>query len=831
LQHQRPPGKRSTRLVALLMPALAGLGAVGLASATHSPAHPIQLRFRHLEPLCLADPVGPPCAADTRLDKFPGFTGIAGFDYGSASGTVRSYSGPGWRATGGLPDGVDAGSYLGETDLLCDGVPDRLASRYSAPPAYAPYPLVLHADIDGDTVPHEPVDDLQRWLLPYLPPVGLYPAHSRTRAVIDYAWVGGQEGYALDEPYQLDTLLQRVPWSPTDPSTGQGTLLVSLVLHGGDQPTPLPCMQSLSSSVAPFFSYVDVDGDNAPETAAFGNPPLAGDSKFDSVDDKAGYYLRWSVATATDPAQWLRDQPFANDYRGRRLDVAVVVRCYYLDKDGVTPPPAGSDDDRDCLEDETTAQPGRPADVDDATADRDGDVLLDGLELAWGSSPTAADADADSLSDALELALLTNPGSNDSDGDGRGDPVDNCPLLAGADQADLDNDGWLLAHTVFRRGVVGPALAPSSTDVFATPLADTADITIGPLLLASHSFDAAAGGDACDGDADGDLLSDAVECQKGPGVPPACQKVDQAVALALADEDPFADRGSPTGGPPDGDPGNDLQDAGIRCVRADQNGDTVPELPPAAVFERQADSDGDTFPDGLECLLGSAPGSGSLTNTFPPGGSTPISGAGSTVECASPAADDDADGRTDDCADLDGDGLPDTAERAFRATCLRVDPGGGLTTACDPALAQQDLDGDTTPDIDSDADDDGLSGRSDGDSDGDTRTDLVELQEPSPASPVQQDSDGDGCRDGFEAARAAGGQGDPSRPRLASDLFDNNRDRVVTIGDIGRVVANFGRNLAAGNYASNFYDPNLDGSVTIGDISRTVVQFGITCLN
>lgn len=787
------------------------LGLINSADATHSTNHPLQLRLRHLEPLCLADVVGPPCFADARLDRFPSITSLPALDYGSASGTLRVYSGPGWQLAGGLPDDVPLGGYMAEVDLSCDGTKDVLAHQFSLPPTFGTVALRVHNDPDGDSVPNEPGDDLENWLLPQLPALSTYPAYLRATAIADYAWLDGSTSRPLDEPYHLDVVTQRITWSPAHPATGLGTMLTSVILGSGAAPTSPDCLQPRFAANLPLYGYVDIDGDMAPETEAVGNPPFAGGDSGDSEDDAAGFYLRWSLVAAADPAQWPRDLPFANAYRGRRLDIGIIARCYYIDEAGLVAPPAGADSDRDCLEDPVTAQPARPTDANDTMADRDGDSLLDGIEVAWGSDPALADTDVDSLSDALEMALLTNPTAKDTDGDGRSDPVDNCPLNTSANQADADQDGWLLAHTIVRRAFVGPVAARDATDVPGTPLEDPINTALGTLLVPAHTADPMTGGDVCDGDADGDLLANALE---------------SGVALVTADEAPLVDSGDPMGGPPDGDGTNDLQDAGVRCVAADQNGDGTPDLPLAPLVAGQIDSDGDTYPDGVECLLGSAPASATLTNTFPPGGTSPITGNLSTPECAAPAADNDGDGRTNDCLDADSDGLSNTAERQLRLVCLRVDPGGGLTAPCDPALAAQELNGDAMPDIDSDADDDGQSGQLDGDADGDTRSDLAELRAPIVTLPSQQDTDGDGCRDDYELLRTA----DPSRPRNAVDFADTTHDRAVTVADINRAVSHFGRNVIAGTYTTNTSDVTMDGSITIADISRVVSQFGLTCL-
>jgi hypothetical protein len=60
-------------------------------------------------------------------------------------------------------------------------------------------------------------------------------------------------------------------------------------------------------------------------------------------------------------------------------------------------------------------------DANAANADQDGDGLLDGIEVAYGTDPTVADTDADGYNDLEEMVgpsyLLTNPTDDDTDGD------------------------------------------------------------------------------------------------------------------------------------------------------------------------------------------------------------------------------------------------------------------------------------------------------------------------------------------------------------------------------------------------------------------------------
>jgi|GEM_PF-2366101 len=75
------------------------------------------------------------------------------------------------------------------------------------------------------------------------------------------------------------------------------------------------------------------------------------------------------------------------------------------------------------------------------TADCDGDGLTNLREKTLGLNPLLADTDGDGLSDGIELTNGTNPLIQDTDGDGIADNLDNCPLIANANQADNDHDG------------------------------------------------------------------------------------------------------------------------------------------------------------------------------------------------------------------------------------------------------------------------------------------------------------------------------------------------------------------------------------------------------
>lgn len=133
----------------------------------------------------------------------------------------------------------------------------------------------------------------------------------------------------------------------------------------------------------------------------------------------------------------------------------------------------GDDSDNDLLSDLNELRLG----LDPLIADSDGDGVPDGSDVFPSLSTEWADADGDGLGDNedndidgdnidndVELTLGTDPLKYDTDGDGVGDYDDNCKLGENADQNDLDEDGL---------------------------------------------------GDACDGDSDGDGLSDEEESALG----------------------------------------------------------------------------------------------------------------------------------------------------------------------------------------------------------------------------------------------------------------------------------------------------------------------------
>ena len=110
-----------------------------------------------------------------------------------------------------------------------------------------------------------------------------------------------------------------------------------------------------------FFTPASAGG-----TGLAGNPPLAGaDSGSNGRDDNSGYYARWTV--------FLSGKDVVNGER----QASVVLNCKYVSANAAgtleVAAPAGGDDDGDCLQDSSNAEPGRSGflDTNDANADQD----------------------------------------------------------------------------------------------------------------------------------------------------------------------------------------------------------------------------------------------------------------------------------------------------------------------------------------------------------------------------------------------------------------------------------------------------------------------------
>jgi YD repeat-containing protein len=105
------------------------------------------------------------------------------------------------------------------------------------------------------------------------------------------------------------------------------------------------------------------------------------------------------------------------------------ARISYLEDANSDKLPDILDKDKDGMLDSWELQHGLdPARATDATADADGDGVLNKAEFTAGTNPNMVDSDGDQLSDKQEMGMGLNPTSRDSDGDGVNDNIDPNPL-------------------------------------------------------------------------------------------------------------------------------------------------------------------------------------------------------------------------------------------------------------------------------------------------------------------------------------------------------------------------------------------------------------------
>jgi hypothetical protein len=195
----------------------------------------------------------------------------------------------------------------------------------------------------------------------------LFKRQLRSRADINRFYIGMPTGSALDlgatMPLSFFTMEPR--WAPG--LTAGFTQLGGAPSPPGDQ---LLCLDS------PQFAHVQTFG-------------IASDGGLE-----AGLRVSWSTA--------LSGAAVNNGHSWFSL----VANCKEIDSDI-------ADADGDCLSDADDAADGDP--------DQDNDGLLDGIEVAYGTSQTDGDTDNDTRCDIEEMvgpnAFLTDPTDTDSDGD------------------------------------------------------------------------------------------------------------------------------------------------------------------------------------------------------------------------------------------------------------------------------------------------------------------------------------------------------------------------------------------------------------------------------
>ncbi len=410
--------------------------------------------------------------------------------------------------------------------------------------------------------------------------------------------------------------------------------------------------------------------------------------------------------------------------------------------------------------------------------DSDGDSIDDSTEAGNGSSPR--DTDSDGVADFLDV---------DSDGDGIDDSVENNPASGENDidedtlpnylDLDSDNDGILdaLEGDVDTDGDLLPDYLDTDSDgdslsdaeeALADPSAGSPEA--GPLGTADVDGDGIP--NHLDLDSDEDGLLDALETLAdvdSDGLPNAIDVDSDGDGIADSLEAGEAPSGVPTDTDNDGTPDFldiDSDDDGIDdqlegvidtdndgvadFLDVDADGDGIADSSEGVIDTDgdgvsdyiDTDSDGDGIDDAVE--LGSDPNNpidtdadgipDYLDNDSTTGGTTDGTTGGNPTD----GDDLDGDGVSDALdADIDGDGIPNTAE------------------------PQGDTDGDGVPDFrDTDSDNDGLTDAIEGagDADGDSLPNFIDT-----------DSDGDGIDDADEQINAPDADGIPNYLDTDSD--------------------------------------------------------------
>lgn len=357
-------------------------------------------------------------------------------------------------------DGTTIGTITSKTDILCDGAEDILSAGGGASPTGNPNDPNLKTGLEsGAGVAFWPDPTIWKgfpskyftarpaYISQVKPAPATYGALAYERAEFYTLWLGGASPldlYTLNGgvPTPLDVIYDTLPGSYPAPA---GLRVSAALLSAAPNPP--------STS---FATCLDSPQDSVSTTTTT------------SIPAAPGMYARWTVYTS------------AEDIRSGQVARVIDLNC-------TTVGPALVDADGDCLPSGT--------DPNDGAADADGDLVVDGIEAAFGTSRTVADVDADGVDDLVEMMQFTNPTAGDTDGDG---------------SSDLGDDG--ADETPATKSTIQDTAADDNCPADANPGQENIDSGLVP-FTANDTSNAHQDlqGDACDDDDDNDDMSDVAE--------------------------------------------------------------------------------------------------------------------------------------------------------------------------------------------------------------------------------------------------------------------------------------------------------------------------------
>ena len=557
------------------------------------------------------------------------------------------------------------------------------------------------------------------------------------------------------------------------------------------------------------FEDTDSDNDGIPDADEVSSlPPLTGlDTDNDGIDDAIDV-----------------DQTGGNDANNDGIDDAIMSDDF--DNDG-TPDYLDTDSDND-----------RVPDVLEGNADADGDAAPNYLDL---------DSDFDGIPDSVEADNVPDLLNADADNDG----ID--------DAFDVDVSGGTDANA----NGIDDAFEPVDTDADGTPDyldTDSDDDGIPDAIEGVVDTDSDGTADWRDVDADNDGILDSSE---GPsGVDSDSDGIDDSYDASTsgeadADGNGIVDDVLAVDGNNDGIPDTDTDNDGVPDYRdLDSDNDSINDITEAGL----PDTDADGLADAGTMPIGGAALPDADSDGLPDFQEVDADNDGTFDIEGTPDAglDADADGRIDDPADSDLDGIPNVADGSpdtfgdldtivgpaacvfapnpamstdnVTATCTGVEPGGsvsipgmscaaeaggtvvctgtGGTVGSNPVITTNDAAGNTVDsmgdlvvflptDSDGDGIDDGLEGSGDSDGDG-----IPDFQDP--------DSDNDGIPDSDE---------EMNQPQLTGNDSDNDGiDDAIDVDATGGTDADgdgiddsFAPTDSDGDGVPNYRDPDSDG--------------------